>query len=43
MIKWDVINNKGFNYDEIKIMVKVLDLGIIGFEVYNILSDKFGI
>lgn len=35
--------NKGFNYDETKIMVKVSDLGITGFEAYNILREKFNI
>lgn len=41
--KQDIMNKKGHNYDETKIMVKVSDLGITGFEAYNILSDKFGI
>src|SRR5690606_11210081 len=35
--------NKWFNYDETKIMVKVSDLGITGFEAYNILREKFNI
>jgi len=43
LTKQDIISNQGFNYDETKIMVKVSDLGITGFEAYNILSDKFSI
>lgn len=38
-----VLDNQGFNYDDTKIMVKVSDLGITGFEAYNILRDMFDI
>ncbi len=38
-----VLDHQGFNYDETKIMVKVSDLGITGFEAYNILRDMFDI
>jgi len=35
-----VWNHKGYDYDETKIMVKVSDLGLTGFDAYNILSDE---
>ncbi|WP_162146957.1 aminotransferase class I/II-fold pyridoxal phosphate-dependent enzyme [Acholeplasma granularum] len=41
--KSDIINQKGFDYDETKIMVKVSDIGITGFEAYNLLSMESNI
>lgn len=38
-----VYNHKGYDYDETKIMVKVSDLGITGFDAYNILSSDCNI
>lgn len=36
-------NHKGYDYDETKIMVKVSDLGLTGFDAYNILSQESNI
>lgn len=38
-----IFNHKGYDYDETKIMVKVSDLGITGFDAYNILSKECNI
>ncbi|MCR1809127.1 aminotransferase class I/II-fold pyridoxal phosphate-dependent enzyme [Haploplasma modicum] len=35
-----IYNHKGYGYDPTKIMVKVSDLGITGFDAYNILSKE---
>lgn len=38
------IDSKGiFNYDETKIVVRVNDLGLTGFEAYNILKKHYGV
>lgn len=38
------INGKGiFNYDETKIVIKVNELGLTGFQVYDILKEKYNI
>lgn len=36
-------NHRGYDYDETKIMVKVSELGITGFDAYNILSSESNI
>ncbi|WP_162164090.1 aminotransferase class I/II-fold pyridoxal phosphate-dependent enzyme [Acholeplasma hippikon] len=38
-----IYNHKGYDYDETKIMVQVSDLGITGFDAYNILSQDCNI
>lgn len=38
-----VWSHRGYDYDETKIMVKVSDLGITGFDAYNILSSESNI
>lgn len=38
-----IVENGDYNYDETKIMVKVSDLGLTGFDCYNILSEEFNI
>mgnify|MGYP002346010067 CR=1 FL=1 len=38
-----VWNHRGYDYDETKIMVKVSELGITGFDAYNILSQESNI
>ena len=37
------IENGAYDFDETKIIVKVSDLGLTGFEVYKILADKYNI
>jgi arginine/lysine/ornithine decarboxylase len=40
----DDINGQGFyDYDETKIVIKVNELGLTGFEVYDILKEEYGI
>jgi arginine/lysine/ornithine decarboxylase len=44
VITRDDINGQGFyDYDESKIVIRVNDLGMTGFEVYDILKEEFGI
>lgn len=38
-----IFNHKGYDYDETKIMIKVSDLGMTGFNAYNILSQESNI
>ena len=37
------VSNGSFDYDESKIIIKVSDLGLTGFEVYKILADDYDI
>jgi len=43
MDKEYVLNKGGFDFDETKIVVKVSDLGVSGFEVYQLLRKKYNI
>lgn len=38
-----IVSHGGFDFDETKIVVKVSDLGISGFEVYSMMRKKFNI
>ncbi|MCT4593811.1 MAG: aminotransferase class I/II-fold pyridoxal phosphate-dependent enzyme [Anaeromicrobium sp.] len=40
----ELINNRGvYDFDETKLSIKVSDLGLTGFEVYELLRDKYKI
>ncbi len=43
MDKEYIVNRGGFDFDETKIVVKVSDLGISGFEVYKLMRKKYNI
>lgn len=38
-----ILSKGGFDFDETKVVIKVSDLGITGFEVYNIMRKKYNI
>lgn len=42
--KEDYIDGQGvFDYDDLKVVIRVSDLGLSGFEVYDIMRDKYNI
>lgn len=44
VIDKDYVKEKGsFGYDETKLLIKVSDLGLSGFDVYKILGTKYGV
>jgi arginine decarboxylase len=43
MHKQDFIKQGAFDYDETKVIIKVSDLGVSGFEIYKLLADQYKI